>query len=124
MKINATLGIRVLFSGTLALFALQMTFIYALKAEPYPALTMPSFAGHPSESGSIEMKEPAVEVRFVDGHTRSIPFESILPPSTTVLSGPVFSTAFAGDDFVADPETVAWLRSRICQIFPMEKPSG
>lgn len=108
--------VRTLFAVTLALFALQMPVIYFLQREPYPALTMPSFAGHPDPNGMISAKSGTAEVEFSDGSVEEIDLKQLLP-STKVRTGHVLR-AFENEAFLAQPETVEWLKSRINAIFP------
>lgn len=122
MNSGAKICIRALFCATLFLFALQMPLIYVLKREPYPALAMPSFAGHPNQSGVIERNEPSVEVRFADGRTKPVELLSLLPP-TKVLTGHVLR-AFGDDEILAEPETVEWLKYRTSALFSTEQLSG
>jgi hypothetical protein len=112
-----------LFAGTLLLFALQYLVFTLEREEPYPAMIQPFFPGHPVQNGVLIKREPAVEVRFTDGDTRWIPFESLLPPGPTAPSN-VFERAFEDDGLLSDPDTVAWLKSRISSQFPGQTPAG
>lgn len=122
MNKGSKFWVRVLFVVTLAFFAVQMPVIYLMKREPYPALTMPSFAGHPNESGVIERSEASVEVDFVDGRVQPVDFISLLPP-TKVLTGHVLR-AFDDNSFLDKPETVKWLQERVSTLFPGEHVAG
>lgn len=122
MSKDSRFWVRVLFAGTLVVFVVQMPVIYFMKREPYPALTMPSFAGHPNESGVIERNEASVEVDFADGRVQPVDFISLLPP-TKVLTGHVLR-AFDDDSFLDKPETVAWLQERASTLFPGERIAG
>lgn len=120
MNRGPQLGVRILFGLTLLFFAIQLLAIAVLKAEPYPALTMPSFAGDPSDGGWIEKEVAVAHVQFTDGRTETVPLEDLLPPTKT-LTGHVLR-AFTDGTFVEEPETLAWLQGRIAETFPTEKP--
>ena len=120
VKLDAKLRIRAVFATTLVVFAVELL-CFVRGNEPYPALIMPSFPGHPLHDGVLVHTEPAIGIRFTDGRTTSVPFNTILPPSP-LDSSSVFRAGFFGD--VTDPDTVAWLRSRICDQFPGETPDS
>jgi hypothetical protein len=122
MSIESRVRIRILFLATVVGFAIQLVFIAVTKVEPYPALTMPSFAGHPTEEGWIERSVPFVEVEFADGSKEVAPFASVLPKTKT-LKGHVLR-AFGTDAFTTEPDTVNWLKSRIVEAFPGKDPIG
>jgi hypothetical protein len=114
--------VRALFCVTLLFFAIQLPLIYLIKREPYPALAMPSFAGHPNEDGVIEKNEAYVDVNFANGGSETIDLVRLLPP-TGVLSGHVLR-AFDDERFLEETETVNWLRHRTEQLFPADPVAG
>lgn len=117
-----TVAVRLLFAGTVVLFALQLILI-TTKAEPYPALTLPAFTGHPLEGNVVVVEKPEFRVQFVDGQAELVPYDSLLP-DTPLDALPIFKNAFPFYQFAIDDETLAWLRSTIARRFPAKTPSG
>ena len=117
-----TVAVRLLFAGTVVLFALQLILITA-KTEPYPALTLPAFTGHPLEGNVVVVEKPEFRMQFADGHAEVIPYDSLLP-DTPLDTLPIFKNAFPFYQFAIDDETLAWLRSIIARRFPGKTPSG
>jgi hypothetical protein len=120
--LTRTVAVRLLFAGTVVLFALQLI-LMTTKAEPYPALTMPAFTGHPLEDNVVVVEKPEFRVQFVDGHAEVVPYDSLLP-ETPLDALPIFKNAFPFYQFAIDDETLAWLRSTIAGRFPGKTPSG
>ena len=116
-----TVGIRLLFAGTVALLALQM--LTATKSEPYPALTMPAFTGHPVDGDVVVVEKPEFRVQFAGGHAEVVAYETLLP-ETPLDALPIFKNAFPFYEFAIDHETLAWLKSNIARRFPGKTPSG
>ncbi len=119
---------RIIFGATFLWIALlQYVFLGIARGEPYPALILPGFpANCPGcllESGVPQAKEPGLSVRFADGRVQPVPIETILPagPSVPFIA---FSTAYDDDAFRANPEAVAWLRSKTMERFPGEAVVG
>jgi hypothetical protein len=121
--------VRVVFGVTLLWICLLQYAVFALgRAEPYPALVLPGFParcpGCLLETGVPRTEEPALLVRFADGHTEKIPPAAILPPGPSVRLL-AFTDAFKDDSKVAaDPAAVAWLQRRVEQRFPTEPVTG
>lgn len=117
-----TVAVRLLFAGTIVLFALQLILI-TTKTEPYPALTMPAFTGHPLEGNVVVVEKPEFRVQFVDGQAEVVAYDNLLP-DTPLDVLPIFKNAFPFYQFAIDDETLAWLRSTIAGRFPGKTPSG
>ena len=117
-----TVGIRLLFAGTLALFALQLVLI-TNKTEPYPALTMPAFTGHPLEGNVVVVEKPEFRVQFAGGQAEVVPYDRLLP-ETPLDALPIFKNAFPFYQFAIDDDTLAWLKSRIATRFPGKTATG
>jgi hypothetical protein len=120
--LTRTAGIRLLFAGTIALFALQLILI-TNKTEPYPALTMPTFPGHPVEGDVVEVEKPEFRVQFAGGQAEVVPYDALLP-ETPLDVLPIFKNAFPFYQFAIDDQTLAWLESNIATRFPGKTPSG
>jgi hypothetical protein len=118
--LTRTIGIRLLFGCTVALFAVQLLLI---ADEPYPALTMPTFTGHPLEGDIILVEKPEFRVQFASGQAEVVPYESFLP-ETPLDALPIFKNAFPFYDFAIDADTLAWLESNAVRKFPGRTPSG
>ncbi|WP_071288958.1 hypothetical protein [Mycolicibacterium llatzerense] len=120
--------LRIVFVATFLWIALlQYVYLGIARGEPYPALILPGFpANCPGcilETGVPKAKEPALVVRFADGHVEPVPIETILPPGPSVPFI-AFSTAYGDDTFSANPEAVAWLRSKVVERFPGHAVAG
>jgi hypothetical protein len=120
--VTSTVGIRLLFAGTVALFAVQL-FVITEKIEPYPALTMPAFNGHPLETNVLVVESPEFRVQFADGQAEVVGYQDLLP-HTPLDALPIFKNAFPFYDFAIDDDTLAWLQSNIARRFPGRTPSG
>jgi hypothetical protein len=119
-RLTRTFGIRLLFGCTVALFAVQL---FLIADEPYPALTMPSFTGHPLEGNVLVVEKPEFRVQFAGDQAEVVRYESLLP-ETPLDALPIFKNAFPFYDFVIDEDTLAWLKSNIVRRFPGRTPSG
>jgi hypothetical protein len=120
--LSPAVGIRLVFAGTVAMFAVQL-FLIAGKIEPYPALTMPAFNGHPLEANVVVVEKPEFRVQFADAQAEVVRYDDLLPP--TPLDGlPIFKNAFPFYEFAIDQDTLAWLQSNIARRFPGKTPSG
>jgi hypothetical protein len=120
--VTRTVGIRLLFAGTVVLFAAQLVLI-AAKTEPYPALIMPGFNGHPLETDVIVVEKPQFRVQFADQQAQVIEYDELLP-QTPLDALPIFKNAFPFYDFAIDHETLMWLQSNVAERFPGRTPSG
>jgi hypothetical protein len=116
---SARAGIRVTFAATCAFFVLG--FVASLFGkEPYPALLMPGFAGHPLDGTVLQLTRPDVTVQFADGRTTAVPATQILP-AALVVTGSVLDRTF-------DPRTdinaqaADWLKSRLARLCPGQRP--
>lgn len=115
-------GIRVLFAGTAAVFAVQL-FLMAKAIEPYPALTMPAFYGHPLDANVVVVEKPEFRVQFADAQSEVIRYDDLLP-KTPLDALPIFKNAFPFYEFAIDHDTLAWLHSNIARRFPGKTSSG
>jgi hypothetical protein len=120
--LTRTVGIRLLFAGTIALFALQLLLI-TNKTEPYPALTMPAFTGHPLEGNVVVVEKPEFRVQFADGQAEVVQYDALLP-ETPLDALPIFKNAFPFYQFAIDDQTLSWLKSTIDARFPGKTSSG
>jgi len=121
-------AVRMIFVLTLLwITVLQYVVLVIARAEPYPAIILPGFPAHcPGclmETGMPMTKSPELRVRFADGHTQEVAVRSILPPGPSV-SLMAFSSAFSDPGVRADPETVAWLKTRAERLFPGQDVTG
>lgn len=117
-----SVAIRLLFAGTVAVFGVQL-FLIAEKIEPYPALTMPAFNGHPLETNVLVVEKPEFQVQFADGQAEVVGYQDLLP-RTPLDALPIFKNVFPFYDFAIDDDTLAWLQSNIARLFPGRTPSG
>jgi hypothetical protein len=120
ITLTRTVAVRLLFAGTIALFVLQLFFT---KTEPYPALTMPAFTGHPVEGNLVVVEKPEFRVQFVGEPPEVVPYDTVLP-ETPLDALPIFKNAFPFYQFAIDDETLAWLESNIATRFPGNTPTG
>jgi hypothetical protein len=120
--LTPTVGIRVLFAGTAAVFAVQL-FLMAKSIEPYPALIMPAFYGHPVAANVVVVEKPEFRVQFADAQAEVVPYNELLP-QTPLDALPIFKNAFPFYEFAIDQDTLAWLQSNIARRFPGKTPSG
>jgi hypothetical protein len=120
--LTRTAGIRLLFAGTIAAFVLQLIII-TNKTEPYPALTMPAFTGHPLEGNVVVVEKPEFRVQFAGGQPEVLPYDTLLP-QTPLDALPIFKNAFPFYQFAIDDETLSWLKDNITARLPGKTPSG
>lgn len=116
MKVGNRRTVRIVFAFVLALFFLQLPLIYVTNTEPYPALTMPAFAGHPGQDGFVAFEEAIATVKFADGETEEVDIDRILPESR-IISEPIFRKQFGTVESINDPETAAWLEDRLQRLY-------
>ncbi|HKQ60101.1 MAG TPA: hypothetical protein VJS92_02375 [Candidatus Polarisedimenticolaceae bacterium] len=141
---------RALFALVVALQPVQYLFI-AQFGEPYPALTMPRFAGTlTDERGDIRARNVIAEVRFDDGGTAELSYDRLLAeapvshrdrimefvfaprgaPSASVSAWkrrflPGLAARYEGPTRpTPDPRTVAWLGERLGALFPGRRARG
>ncbi|WP_460359407.1 hypothetical protein [Mycobacterium sp. ZZG] len=98
--------------------------IYITRSQPYPALTMPGFAGTPTDDGVIDWNAAVIEVRMSDGEVKEVEYEDILPENTGVLRSSVFRANFSDESVLRNPAKVAWLQERASRIFPNNTIEG
>jgi hypothetical protein len=120
--LTSAVGIRLLFAGTMAFFAVQMLLIVE-NSEPYPALAMPAFSGRPLQGNVLVVEKPEFRVQFADRKVEVVRYESLLP-DTPLDTLSIFKNAFPFYHFSIDDDTLAWLRSNIVRRFPERTPSG
>jgi hypothetical protein len=120
--------VRIVFGLTLLWIMLgQYVFLGIAREEPYPALILPGFpatcSGCLLETGEPKAREPLLFVRFSDGRTQQVPLDTILPPGPSVRLM-VFTAAFTDQSIAANPDAIAWLRSKVDGQFPGRSVSG
>lgn len=118
LSARSGLWVRGLFALTVLLFAVQLAGIYLTRTQPYPALTMPGFAGTPTDSGVVDWAESLVRVEAEDGTWSEADLVEVLPSETGVLDSSVVRNAFGDEKFTNDSRTVTWLHHRLEATFP------
>ena len=145
-----TSRIKLLFAAAILVQPLQYVFT-ARFGEPYPALTMPSFAGtFADKEGNIRFTNVKCEVLFHDGQTRWFTPDDLLPavplshrfPIMSYMFGPpsAMSQPWAPGSLKArlfpgwnlsrsrngqtelDPVTTNWLKRRVYDLYPSREP--
>ena len=111
---NSKRAPRVAFAIVLAVFAVGTPLSWWQGREPYPALVMPAF---PLYRGTVVRTEADGTVHFEDGQSAPVSFYNLLPPSPLEPTSVVART-FNNDEWPADAEIVAWLRTRLEREFP------
>ncbi|OBF26725.1 hypothetical protein A5724_31280 [Mycobacterium sp. ACS1612] len=75
------------------------------KTEPYPALTMPAFTGHPMQGDVVVVEKPEIRGQFSGGQTEAVAYDQLLP-TTPLDTLPIFKNAFAFYQFAIDDQTL------------------
>jgi hypothetical protein len=125
---STTRTVRIVFAVTFLWIAIgQYVFLGVEREEPYPAVILPGFParcpGCLLETGVAAANEPQLIVRLSDGRTQQVAVDRILPPGPSVQLM-VFTAAFEDGRVASNPAAVAWLGSRIADLFPGEGVSG
>jgi hypothetical protein len=147
---NHKIGIKSLFLAVI-LWQLPQIAITARFGEPYPALTMPSFAGTlADQNGNIRLRDVKCQIWFRDGSVRWTSPHGLLsqvpdstrapimahmfspvpagvePPPPNTLKARLFPgkalSKLRGKQKELDFETKKWLLERIAVLYPAAKP--